>query len=185
MPISVDGDNNLEIKIQKLCLTMDNIIHDVAVLHNYTSEFNNNEHGKFILKPININYCDFKHLYFKKKCYKYKIFDARFLSTLFNRIKSPLIVNLLAYHNVDSKTKILLNKEIYNFSLLNEIKQNYSLHFDQFEKIINSTKEKNHVQSKITIKLFLTSISRYIEIVFLFNIKNIPELESDQLELFD
>lgn len=188
MPINVDKIcidqhfSDLEIN-QNLFLTMNPIIHDVAVLCNYTSNFNN-EHDKFTLKSINIKYCDFKHLFFKKKCKKYAKFDARFLNILFNKIKTPLITKLCASHNIDSKTTIMLNKEIYAFELLNEIKQNYSLHFYQFEQIVKSIKEPSVIQCKIILKMFLNSISHFIEIEFLFNVNNIPTMESDQLELF-
>lgn len=162
-----------------------NNIIDIAVLYNYMDEKPMTNFVKLKLVPIEVDFYIFKNLFFKRRS---RNLDIRFLDILFNKLKASLINNILDFYKFSVKTKILFQKEVFALVISEAIKKQVFLNLNEIILLEQLQKYKSIV-SRITLNLWVHTLSLGLNIEFLFNIKDIKDIiigeKKQQIDLFN
>jgi hypothetical protein len=160
---------------------------DIAILYNYTDEKSMTNFVKLKLVPIGVDFDIFKKLFFKTRCHRNNL-DIRFLDLLFDKLKASLINNILDFYKFSVKTKILFQKEVFALVVSENIKKEIFLNLDEIILLEQLQKHKSIV-SRMTLNLWIHTLSIGLSIEFLFNIKNIKDIiiseKKQQIDLFN
>jgi hypothetical protein len=151
----------------------DSEIIDIAVLYNYSDDKSNIQFAKIKLVPIQIDFDIFKNIFFKKRS---QVLDIRVLDVLFDKLKVSLINNILSFQHFSVPTNILFKKEMFALVVSENIKQKVCLNLDEIILLQQLQKCKTAV-SRVTLNLWIHTLSIGLRIEFIFNIKNIKHVK--------
>jgi hypothetical protein len=166
-----------------------NNILDIAILYNYTDNKPMTNFVKLKLVPIEVDFDIFKKLFFKKRCHRNNL-DIRFLDILFDKLKAALINNILDFYKFkfSVKTKILFKKEIFALVISENIKTQVFLNLDEII-LLQELETYKSIVSRMTLNLWIHTLSLGVSIEFLFNIKDIKDIiiseKQQQIDLFN
>jgi hypothetical protein len=154
---------------------------DLATISTYNNN-NTNNISVFNCKlvPIHIKFDAFSILFFKQK--RHSVLDTRFITTLFNKIKPPLLQKITQqYPALSCRNNILLHKEIFSISLENQIKNLTCLDYHEFKMSMHFY-DAHYVRIMTTV--LVKTINTLVTVEFIFNIKNRPQHLCEQIDQF-